>query len=285
MTAPAPPWRGTTLALLVGLATLAGCATSDYGPYVREPECLRDRILEPEVSRSLQAAPLTPLARLDFVQPAPMKSLAIGIDAPVVEIGGLRSRVLALDLSAYAHDLLWLLPTRSGRSWREGLDCGRDALVSTFGGFSEGWRYVVPQVHWLDARRRPLGETPGQAYALSPQQVPGPGLALRFQRPADAAFAVVFSDPRRHGTDFEVATIVEQQTMVVPGTVISIPVGRAGGMRVERRVAAGTGGFDPILMMSEPPPSNSTDRLPARVVTPGELAGPTGVQPSWLSFR
>lgn len=285
MTTPAASERGALLFLLLGLAMLAGCTTGDFGPYVKSPECLRDRILEPEVMRSLQAAPLTPLVALDFVQPAPGQGLAIGIDAPVVDIGGLRSRVLALDLSAYPHDLLWLLPRRSGRSWREGLDCGREAMAATFGGFAEGWRYVVPQVLWLDGRRQSLGETPGQPYALSPQQVPGPGLALRFQRPAGAAFAVVFSDPRRHGTDFEVATIAEQPTMVVPGTVISIPVGRAGGMRVERRVAVGTGAFDPVLMMSEPLPANGTDRLPARVVTPGELAGPAGVQASWLSFR
>ena len=224
---------------------LSGCGSAaKFGPARTDEPCLgTHRIDDAAVVKALDAMPVTDLAALKY---HPVRAegagYSIGMDAPVAEVAGSRSRVVALDLTGYAPDHLYLLPLKSGVSAPPTLECGAISFVKHFGhyGGAQGIRVIYPRVMWLNEAKQPIGEGSSEH-----KTVANPALiarVTRFARPAEARYAVVFSERARLGELFTVesATIPEALSVVV-GPLASLAPATA--TRRDTYVAVSTGGI------------------------------------------
>jgi hypothetical protein len=264
----------------VVLALVAsGCAsTVNIGPRRTDEPCLGNyRVDDAAVARSLDDRPVTDLASLKFTAlSARGAGYAVDMEAPVAEVAGSRSRVLALDFTGYELDHVYFSPLKSGLSAPPTLTCGAVSFAQHFGPHGGmGVRMLYPRLMWLNEARQPIGEAAAEHRTIvNPVVI---ARVIRFSRPPQARYAVIFTERSRLNQLFNVESATVPQPLLAPGLVLT-----AGGhTRRDTYVAVSTGGLAHVVVREGPAlpaqPVAQYDPSPKPVELPLEAKHPAKV--------
>jgi hypothetical protein len=151
----------------------------------------------------------------DLLKPPPGPEpfgLRIGRTSPVHDFPEGRSRFAGVDLTGEngVPRTITLVPGRDGIS-SPGDSCTKDL---------SGHRHLIPIVTFLDSERRPVGPARKGEYGRHDIAV-----ALRFEVPPSARFAIIHTDPTRYAERIKIegGHRIDLMPVVVPGGVIPIP--------------------------------------------------------------
>lgn len=256
-------WRAAATAASLAAA---GCANQPMGEF-RKDDCFSGYIDEVKLERELAAAKpcCNSLAELPFMPPEPNGKLQATRASPSFDFASGRSRVIALDLRQYPSNVVFLMPLPAGATAPADATC--QSRMSGEIAHRHGMRAFIPSVTWLDAAKRELRTDPsGQVTLLGRGDAQTPG--WRFDRPAQAQYAVIYSDPRHHGTAvvLDAPRYYQWLAFSTGGVPLAIPVS-AGGPR--KLISSSTGSFQPVLWRLIRPSTNHCAASPA----PPECSG------------
>jgi hypothetical protein len=176
--------------LLFFCVTVTACAVSQEGDFRKGDPCTQGLVDERLLETALRdaSACCNDFQTMQFTAPRNHVVMTVAKDAPVFNFSSGKSRFIALDLTAYNKNTVALIPmSTTAMTAPTDYTCGKGVEQVRFRAFR-------PTVQWLDSKKNALG-SPDKG---SPT-VAGGAAGWVFQRPADALYMIVYSQPTEYG--------------------------------------------------------------------------------------
>jgi hypothetical protein len=197
------------------LLLLAGCATSSlYGDPRTDGICHERYIDEKRLSKELSEASscCTDLGVIPYEVVVVTKETQFILQkaSPVYDFPSGRSRLAAFTLAPDASGYLVVTPGTSGGRTSIAESCQDFKTSVIVGGGSERYRAIEPIVTFLGSDRKVIAAgVPAISHDTGDYRIP---------IPPGAKFAIVHTDPKRHGRERRLFVTPTSTPLVVPGT-------------------------------------------------------------------